>query len=520
MPDIKGRLNEIDKEIRTLESKAKAAKNEVRDLGYALQFDPTNVATVREKFAQMRTQLDLNVQTMEKYKQRLADIRNAQKSTYDIDGLRKLNKEAEDTERRIDKLASSIEYLTLQTDQMREKTQVAQAAQAGLNKRMSEFEQIAQKTARTAMLVVAAYAALVKKTVESGNEIYATAKKYNTTAESLQSYNKQLEIATGETDVYTNSLKTMSKGMADIASGRGIAYEQALRNIGIRTKEWTKLSTAEQFQAIFDGLSKVTDATQRNAAAQKLLGDSGLYVAQAASLSAQAWADVEAESNNIKILTNEQVEALHNLNTEFVQIKAELGSAFANLVTKSAPIIEAFINFLNDVAVPVLGAIGDILGSKIGSVLVPMLTVTLIALPKLIALIKAIKLLNIAKGISTTAAAFAGLNVVTAKWQLILTAVAIAIIGIIALINRLKGKADEAQMSLNGIVDSYDKLNGAGVDINNSTESYSSYQSEKTVNIGVEVKGYGDTAVSDATASQIAALTAEEVNKALGDLVK
>ena len=97
MPDIKGRLNEIDKEIRTLESKAKAAKNEVRDLGYALQFDPTNVATVREKFAQMRTQLDLNVQTMEKYKQRLADIRNAQKSTYDIDGLRKLNKEAEDT---------------------------------------------------------------------------------------------------------------------------------------------------------------------------------------------------------------------------------------------------------------------------------------------------------------------------------------------------------------------------------------------------------------------------------------
>ena len=129
-------------------------------------------------------------------------------------------------------------------------------------------------------------------------------------------------------------------------------------------------------------------------------------------------------------------------------------------------------------------------------------------------------MLNIAKGISTTAAAFAGLNVVTAKWQLILTAVAIAIIGIIALINRLKGKADEAQMSLNGIVDSYDKLNGAGVDVNNSTESYSSYQSEKTVNIGVEVKGYGDTAVSDATASQIAALTAEEVNKALGDLVK
>ena len=175
---------------------------------------------------------------------------------------------------------------------------------------------------------------------------------------------------------------------------------------------------------------------------------------------------------------------------------------------------------MNDVAVPVLNAIGNILKSKIGSVLVPFLTVTLIALPKIIALIKAIKLLNIAKGIGTATAAFAGLNVVTAKWQLILTAVAIVVISIIALINRLTNKANEAQTSLNGLVDSYGSLNGAGVDVQNSTENYTSYQSEKTVNIGVEVKGSGDTAVSDATASQIATLTAEEVNKALGDLIK
>nr|DAH66813.1 MAG TPA: tail tape measure [Caudoviricetes sp.] len=520
MPDIKGRLNEIDKEIRDLESTAKAAKTEVRDLGTALQFDPTNVDTIRERFSQMRIQLDANRKTLDKYNQRLAEIRKAQQGMTDTEGLRKLDAEAEKTERRIDSLSRSIEYLTLQTDQMREKTTLATAAQSNMNKRMAEFEQIAQKTARVALLVVTAYAALVTKTVESGNEIYATAKKYNTTAESLQTYNKQLEIATGETDVYTNSLKTMSKGMADIASGRGIAYEQALRNIGIRTKEWTQLSTAKQFQAIFEGLSKVTDATQRNAAAQKLLGDSGLYVAQAASLSAEAWADVTEESNNIKKLTDEQVEALHDLNTEFVRIKAELGATFADLVVKSVPIIEAFVNFLNDVAVPVLNAIGNILKSKIGSVLVPFLTVTLIALPKIIALIKAIKLLNIAKGISTATAAFAGLNVVTAKWQLILTAVAIVVISIIALINRLTNKANEAQTSLNGLVDSYGSLNGAGVDVQNSTENYTSYQSEKTVNIGVEVKGSGDTAVSDATASQIATLTAEEVNKALGDLIK
>ena len=67
MPDIKGRLNEIDKEIRDLESTAKAAKTEVRDLGTALQFDPTNVGTIRERFSQMRIQLDANRKTLDKY---------------------------------------------------------------------------------------------------------------------------------------------------------------------------------------------------------------------------------------------------------------------------------------------------------------------------------------------------------------------------------------------------------------------------------------------------------------------
>ena len=262
MPDIKGRLNEIDKEIRDLESTAKAAKTEVRDLGTALQFDPTNVGTIRERFSQMRIQLDANRKTLDKYNQRLAEIRKAQQGMTDTEGLRKLDAEAEKTERRIDSLARSIEYLTLQSDQMREKTELATAAQSNMNKRMAEFEQIAQKTARVALLVVTAYAALVTKTVESGNEIYATAKKYNTTAESLQTYNKQLEIATGETDVYTNSLKTMSKGMADIASGRGIAYEQALRNIGIRTKEWTQLSTAKPYLRVCQKLQMPHNVTQ------------------------------------------------------------------------------------------------------------------------------------------------------------------------------------------------------------------------------------------------------------------
>lgn len=520
MPDIKGRLNELNKEIKDLETTAKKAKEEVRGLGADLQFDPTNVDLIRQRFSLLRTQLDANRKALDKYKERLAAIRAEEEKTQDAEALKKLSKEAETAERRIESLTNAVHYLSLQTDEMREKTELAKAAQSGFNKRISEFEQLAQKGAKAAIAVVTAYSLLVKKTVESGNEIYATAEKYKTSAESLQSYNKQLELATGETDVYTNSLRTMSKGMSDIASGRGIAYEQALRNIGIRTKEWEKLSTAEQFQEIFKHLQNVTNATERNAAAQKLLGDSGLYVAQAASLSAEAWADVAEQSEKVKVLTNDQVAALHELNNTFVQIKSELGSAFADLVIASVPIIEMFVEFLRGVAVPTLKAIGNVLGSEIGKVLVPLLTVTLVALPKIIALIKAIKLLNIAKGISSTAAAFAGLNVATARWQLILTAVAVVVIGLITLINKLKGKADEAQNSLNNLVGSYDALSGAGVDVENSTESYTSTQTEKTVNIDVKVSGSGDTAISDATASQIATLTAEEVNKALGDLIK
>lgn len=521
MIDIKGRLGDISKEIANLKNEADAAKKELQQVSNTLQFDPTNVDAIRQKFSLLRSQLDTNRKSLEQYEARLSRLREYQEEYRDDEAsLKRIGKEIETTERKIVSLTNSIDYLNKQTDEMREKTELASAAQSRMNKQMEQYEQVAQKAAKIALAVVVAYAALVNKTVESGNEIYATAQKYDTTAESLQRYNKQLEIATGEQNVYSESLRTMSRGMADIASGRGIAYEQALRNIGISTKEWMQLSRAEQYRAIFNGLRNVTDATQRAAAAQKLLGDSGLYVSQAASLSAEEWAKVNSESKKFAILTDDQVNSLHNLNVQIEILKAQFGATFADLVIASAPLIEAFIDFLRDVAIPVLRTIGNVLSTGIGRFVTGALVTMLIALPKIIALIKAIKLLNIAKGISTTAAAFAGLNVVTAKWQIILLAVSAVILGIIALIAKLKGSANEAQGSLDKMTSSYDSLSGAGVDIKNSAENYTSYQSEKTVNIGVEISGKGDTALSDAAASQVAMLTAEEVNKSLGELIK
>lgn len=526
MPDIRTNLKAINKEIQDLKSSAQEAGKSARELGQDMRLDPSNINLVLEKYNRLEEQLKSNVALLEKYKQAETEINQALKGLDPkSEEFIKLTQELEKYQKAADRTQKTISNLSAATSDLAKNTELAKAKTQEIRSRYEQAEIAAEKYSRAVIVLVGALTLLVKTSLDSANNLYTLSKRYNTSVESIQRYNNELYIATGQTELYNNALSVMTKGMAQIAAGRGVAYETALRNIGLSSAALAGKTTAEQYMAIFEALQRITDATERAAAAQTLFGDSGMYIAQAAGMSIDEWEKIVEQAEKFAVVSTQDVEALQALNLEFQQAKSQLSAVAMELTVSLTPALIALASIVTEVVVPILDLISEGMErlGPAGQYIVGLVLLGIAVLPKLIALVGAFSTyLTLTKmGIDATTISVAGLNIVAAKWQIILLAVSAVILGLVALVGAFN---DEAQDSIDkanqAMMDTNNMLGNAGVDVSSSTESYTSSMSERNVNIQVDITGRGETSVSDASASQVALITMNEIQKKLGALTK
>lgn len=526
MPDIKENLNAIEKKIKDLKTAASEASKEVRSIGQEMRIDTSNVDLVKAKYEALGRQLETNQQIYKEYEKQIELLNNelARTPESETEKRKELAKQIEEVGRKAEKTASQINNLTKATSELAKKQEIAKAEGENLRVKFEGIEKAAQKVSRATLIVVAALGALVKASLDSATELYSLAKSYDTNAESIQKYNNILYVATGQQNLYNNALSVMIKGMAQIAAGRGVAYQQALQNIGLSYQQLSTMTTTEQYEAIFAALQNVTDETERAAAAQTLLGDSGLLIANVAGLSADEYARVTEEAGKFGVKSDELVESLFELNREFETAKSQLGVAFAELTVALTPALTAIAEILTNVVAPALKVIGNVLTAigKPGQTILLILTTSLILLPKLVSIIKIVTLGIKSFTLGTKAATVAvnGFSAAMSKWALILTAIAALVMLITSLFGGLSDAANDTTKDINEAIDGAETvLEGTGEKIANNTETYTTSSTEKSVTIKAEIYGHGDTAVSDDAAQQVAILTADEIQKTFGDLL-
>ena len=279
----------------------------------------------------------------------------------------------------------------------------------------------------------------------------------------------------------------------------------------------------DKFQAIVEALRNTTDASDRAAAAQKLLGDSGMTIAGIFDDENASLDEYLEKANDLNVITTEQAEALTEAKNNWEAVKLEMQAAFADVVVALAPAMESLAVILTEVIAPILEVIANGLAAigEPGQIILGIVLTLIVALPKLLVLVKGIvAICTLVKGgLTGVNAAATVLNATTAKWQLILIGIIAVIMVIITLIGLLTGKADEANESIQNTINEAQSAFGiADAELTSSTESYT--QTESTVNLNVDVYGHGDTAIGDANATKVATLTIDSIQKRLGELIK
>lgn len=525
MPKFSRAITDITKEITKLEKAMSDAGDKAAQLSAYMRYDPSNIDLVVSKWDNLRTKLAKATEAQEKYNKLAEQIRKEMQGKDEAsDEYIALSKALVKAERDAKKLQRTIDDLNGRLKHNQDQAEITKAKTNQVKDKFAELEKAAQKVSRAVAVVTAAVVAFAKKSLDTAENVYSLSKSYGISAENLQLYGKALENATGQANLYTQSLKAMSTGLAQAAAGRGVAYSQALRNIGLSAQQLATLSREDAYTLIFQQLQQVANATERASAAQVLFGESGLYIAEVAGQGAEAWENYLAQAERYGIITTEQAEKAHQLNQEFSVMKSQLSAAgvqlavsFAPMIRALTPMIEKFAGFIENV-----GKAFEKMGQG-GQTAVVVLVLLVMALPKIIALVKGLSaaFIGMGAGAKTAAGGMATLSTSGGYVLLIIGLVAAAIIALCALFGAFRKESKETAESVAGDwAKTNETLNNAGLKASTSVEQYSYENTERVVNINVDITGKGDTAISDAAASTVAILTVDEINKRLGELTK
>ena len=112
------------------------------------------------------------------------------------------------------------------------------------------------------------------ETARTFDELSKGARTVSFSRKSYQEWQATIELAGGTARSFSKYVFFMQRGIGEAVNGLK-TYSDAFKNIGLNPRELQKMLPEDQFEAVFNGLAKLEDQTQRNAAAQRILGRGG-----------------------------------------------------------------------------------------------------------------------------------------------------------------------------------------------------------------------------------------------------
>lgn len=523
--EIVANIKRITNELNGLKYAAKDASASAKLIGQAFEAGVSG-KTAADTFQAYQVAIDKTNTAITAYNKKIAELETLQKGldkdskTYAAD-FTTLSGKIVTQKNAVAKLNEELIQLTLaqkkyddttiaaakaEEESARAKELSAQKIQK-LQKQQQTFNKVLKAGTAIITALVAAYKKMISSAIEQGTELYSLSKRYGATVEEIQNMNRALKIATGESDLFTNSLSVLAKGMSDIAGNRGQKYTAALRAIGLSYSELSNQTKSQQFESIVNGLMAIENESTRAAHAQTLLGESGQYIVGALADSKYSLQDYLDQAEKYSVITQQNAEDLTYLGFHLDAIKSQINAQIAQLVVDAEPTIINVMNLLKG-GVSILNtltknswllwvAISALIGLKFVSSIMSWRVAMLQAAAAGITTAKSLFWVKIAAGgiaaVAATVAAGFLLMSNTAK--------------------QMKEDVDNAGDALNNI-------NSQSGDFNTNVETYAAQNTTSTIILEATIKGEGNTAISDSSAQTVAQLTADELQKRWGDMVK
>ena len=342
--EIGGDTTGLDKALKGVNTQAKTAQNNLKEVEKALKLDPGNTELLEQKqraladaVSATADKLDILKEAQQQAAEQLArgDIGQDQ---YDA-----LTREIVKTEDALKKAKSAADEFSVGMEQ-------AKVAVGKVGAAASDVAAKTKKLSTAAAGLLGAVGGLAIKTAQSADELNTLSKQTGISTDDLQKMQYAAELVDVSVEDITGAITRMKKGMAEGDFGKEAFAELG---ISVRDADGALRDSNEVFYETLTALSQIPNETERDTIAMELFGKSADQLAGIVDDGGAALKELGAEAESLGlILDTETLQGLNDVNDTLDKLKAqagaELAKAGAEALEALTPVIEKVVEKLGD----------------------------------------------------------------------------------------------------------------------------------------------------------------------------
>lgn len=342
---IGGDTTGLDKALKGVNSQAKSAQNELKEVNKALKLDPGNTELLEQKQRALAAAVSATAE-------KLQTLKEAQKQAADQLARGDIGQEQYDAlTREVVKTEAELKKATKAQEEFNVKAEEASAKLTDVgNKAQAVADKTKALSAAAAGLLVAIGGAAVKS-AQWADDLNTLSQQTGITTEDLQKMQYASGIVDVSVDNIAGSMTKLRKAM--VSDNKADVFAQL--GVNVRDSTGALRDSSDVFYEVLDRLGKVGNETERDALAMEVFGRSADQLAGIIDDGGAALKQLGEEAAQLGIILDQDtLDAMNKVNDEIERLKAQAKGEFAKA---GAAALEALTPLLEDI----VGAIAKVL---------------------------------------------------------------------------------------------------------------------------------------------------------------
>ena len=342
---FRGDTTSLDRALKDVKKEAKSTTNELKYIDKAIQFNPTSVDAWKQKQTVLNKAIGETKEKLTLMKQGLQEMESQGLNSENSEEFRRMQREIDQTERQLKGFQSELK--SIGNVNLRAASEQFKQWGASLEKAGEAMKPLSAAGAA----VTASIGAMAYKAGTAADDLNTLSKVTGISTEELQKYGLAADLVDVSTEAVAKAQQKLKKNLYQVGVyAKGPAEEFEMLGVAVTNADGSLRDSGEVFQDVIKALGEMTNETERDAIAQKLMGKSAAELNPLIEDGGETYERVAGimKKYNLDYIDQETLDKANEFNdsldTMKLMGKAALGQVASQLAGYLAPALEKAVD--------------------------------------------------------------------------------------------------------------------------------------------------------------------------------
>lgn len=338
--EIGGDTTGLDKALKGVNSEISSTQKQLKEVDRALKLDPGNTELLEQKQRALASAVEATAS-------KLDTLKEAQKQAADQLARGEIGQEQYDAlTREIVKTEAALQDAKKAASDFSVGLEKAKAAADKVGTAAQNVADKTKKLSAAAGGLLTAMGAAAYKTVQMSDDLNTLSKQTGISTEDLQKMSYAADLIDVSVDTISGSMAKLRKSMVSTSTDTVAAYDRI--GVSVTNTDGSLRDSTEVFYEVLEGLSQISNETERDTLAMQIFGRSADEMAGIIDDGGASLRALGEEAEQLGLIMDQQtLDSLNAVNDSIDRLKAkatgEIAKAGASAMEALAPVLDAII---------------------------------------------------------------------------------------------------------------------------------------------------------------------------------